>query len=88
MKNLLRISAFLFHALGLAGIAQAAELSPWLGSAEQAPFQLDTDTMIAVSTVNDPLQTGSLSSIDKCDAVGCKKPVQAATTPLVVQSIP
>jgi hypothetical protein len=37
----------------------AAELSPWLGSADQIPFQLDPVTMVAVTFAADPLQTGS-----------------------------
>jgi hypothetical protein len=49
----------------LAGLAftvpavHAAELSPWLGSADQIPFQLDPVTMVAVTFAADPLQTGS-----------------------------
>jgi hypothetical protein len=40
--------------------AEAAELSPWMGSADQTAFQLDPVTMVAVTFATaDPLQTGS-----------------------------
>lgn len=39
--------------------AYATELSPWLGSADQVPFQLDPVTMVAVTFAADPLHTGS-----------------------------
>jgi hypothetical protein len=68
--------------------ASAAELSPWMGSADQAAFQLDPNTMLAVTSTNDPLQTGSLSTVENCNPVGCNKPVQTATKPSVVQSVP
>jgi hypothetical protein len=60
MRNMIR-SGTLAFALAAAAAAQAAELSPWLGSEDQIPFQLDPVTMVAVTFAADPLQTGSVS---------------------------
>jgi hypothetical protein len=49
--------------LGMATPVMAGEPSPWLGSGDQTPFQLDPVTMVAVTTAGDPLQTGSLSFV-------------------------
>jgi hypothetical protein len=57
----------------------AAELSPWMGSADQIPFQLDPVTMVAVTfAAADPLQTGSTGA---CPPRGCTvqpKPAMAS----------
>jgi hypothetical protein len=42
----------------------AKDVSPWFGSTDQQPFQLDTNTMMAVKSDADPMQTGSLSQLD------------------------
>jgi hypothetical protein len=55
----------------------AAELSPWMGSTDQSPFQLDPVTKVAVTFAADPLQTGSLSALP-CKSVGCALPPEAA----------
>ena len=36
--------------------AMASELTPWFGSVDQTPFQLDPNTMVAVTFAADPLQ--------------------------------
>ena len=56
---------------------QAAELSPWMGSNEQTPFQLDPNTMVAVTFAADPLQTGSTSKLP-CDPKTCATDMKAA----------
>jgi hypothetical protein len=50
--------------------ASATELSPWMGSDDQSPFQLDPVTMVAVTFAADPLQTGSLTKAP-CQPTGC-----------------
>jgi hypothetical protein len=63
--------------------AMAAELSPWLGSADQTPYQLDPHTMVAVTFASDPLQTGSLSKV-VCDPLSCTAtPTSANRAPAV-----
>jgi hypothetical protein len=59
----LAIRAALFLAL-FSGPALATNISPWFGSTDQQPFQLDTNTMMAVKSDADPMQTGSLSQPD------------------------
>ena len=44
--------------------ALATDVSPWFGSTDQQPFQLDTNTMMAVKSDADRIQTGSLSRPD------------------------
>jgi hypothetical protein len=61
-------------------VAVAAEPSPWLGSDEQAPFQLDPNTMVAVTFAADPLHTGSTTKAP-CDLAGCTLPPKTAITP-------
>ncbi len=55
----------------------AAELSPWLGSTDQTPFQLDPTTMVAVTFAADPLSTGSLSKLS-CLSKGCANVINPA----------
>jgi hypothetical protein len=57
--------------------AFAAELSPWFGGSDQTAFQLDRQTMGAVTLASDPLQTGSLPP-DTCAVTGCTPPSEAA----------
>jgi hypothetical protein len=61
--SMTRTIRMMFTALSLTAAmpVMAAEPSPWLGSIDQTPFQLDPVTMVAVTTAGDPLQTGSLS---------------------------
>jgi hypothetical protein len=66
--------------LSTATPALASELSPWLGSADQIPFQLDPTTMVAVTFAADPLQTGSLSK-PSCLAAHCKTTPDSVTHP-------
>jgi hypothetical protein len=64
--------------------ANAAELSPWMGSDEQAPFQLDPNTMVAVTFAADPLHTGSISTAPckpETESSGCIQPSKTAKTP-------
>ncbi len=82
IRNLCIAAAFL-----ASPSVSAAELSPWLGSTDQSPFQLDPHTMVAVTFAADPLQTGSTTKLP-CQAEGCtahpkaaKPPVTAAGTP-------
>jgi hypothetical protein len=73
MQTVIRISLCVM-ALSTLPTAKAAELSPWLGSADQLPFQLDPQTMLAVTFAADPLQTGSLGRTaqpDLCLPTGC-----------------
>lgn len=67
--------------LGLPVFSQAAELSPWMGAAGQAPFQLDPNTMVAVTTATDSLQTASTSKRN-CDLETCTALPLTAKTPL------
>jgi hypothetical protein len=60
-------------------LSHAAELSPWLGSDGQAPFQLDPNTMVAVTFAADPLQTGSTSKRN-CNLETCTLPPLTAKT--------
>jgi hypothetical protein len=71
-------------AAGLALSCQAGhavELSPWMGSADQTPFQLDPITMVAVTYAGaDPMQTGSTGAV-LCRPQGCaavQKPAMAS----------
>ncbi len=59
-SKILAIRAALCLALFLAP-ALANDVSPWFGSSNQQPFQLDTNTMMAVKSDADPMQTGSFS---------------------------
>jgi hypothetical protein len=76
MLGLIRILALGF-VLILTTSANAAELSPWMGSDDQAPFQLDPNTMVAVTFAADPLHTGSTTSA-LCESTGCTLPPKAA----------
>jgi hypothetical protein len=76
MFGLIRMSV-LGLVVFLATAASAAEPSPWLGSDEQAPFQLDPITMVAVTFAADPLHTGSTTSAP-CKPTGCALPPKAA----------
>jgi hypothetical protein len=67
--------------------ASAAELSPWLGSDDQTPFQLDPNTMIAVTFAADPLHTGTLASAT-CLPDSCEIMSKAATRPTSTSSAP
>ncbi len=68
-------------ALLIATPALASELSPWFGSTDQTAFQLDPNTMVAVTFAADPLQTGSLSK-PGCVTQGCA----TAARPAINQS--
>jgi hypothetical protein len=70
-------STALAAALLLGQPASATELSPWMGSDDQSPFQLDPVTMVAVTFAADPLQTGSLTKAP-CQPMGCTLPPKAA----------
>lgn len=65
----------------------AAELSPWLGSPDQSPFQLDSITMIAVPLAADPMSTGSLTK-PPCQSEGCVKLISPAKTKAAAGSAP
>jgi hypothetical protein len=67
--------------------AIAAELSPWFGSQDQTPFQLDPVTMVSVTFAADPLQTGSTDKI-KCLPPGCIPVPGAATNEPVGAGVP
>jgi hypothetical protein len=67
--------------------AIANDVSPWFGNADQQPFQLDTNTMMAVTTNADPLQTGSLSQRD-CLPETCALVPKPATNSLVSGGAP
>jgi hypothetical protein len=67
--------------------AGAAELSPWFGSEDQTPFQLDPVTMVAVTFAADPLQTGSTDKII-CLPPGCIPVPGAATNAPVGAGVP
>lgn len=67
--------------------AMAAELTPWLGSADQTPFQLDPNTMVAVTFAADPSQTGSLSAAP-CPPKGCVHAMGAAKSTSVATGVP
>jgi hypothetical protein len=58
--------------------AHATELSPWMGSADQVPFQLDPATMVAVTfAAADPLQTGTTAKL-ACATPHCITPPEPA----------
>jgi hypothetical protein len=65
----------------------AAELSPWLGNEGQTPFQLDPNTMVAVTFAADPLHTGSLSTAP-CPPSGCATSPNTARTGTVATGTP
>jgi hypothetical protein len=65
----------------------AAEPSPWFGSSEQVPFQLDASTKVAVTFAADPLQTGATSEAP-CLPGGCTTQSKAATRPMMARGIP
>jgi hypothetical protein len=65
--------------LAVPAISYAAELSPWMGNDGQVPFQLDPNTMVAVTFAADPLQTGSISK-PKCNLETCLLPNKTAKT--------
>jgi hypothetical protein len=67
--------------------AMATQLSPWLGSADQTPFQLDPTTMVAVTFAADPLQTGSMSKAP-CHTEGCVPAPKTASDGAVVDGAP
>jgi hypothetical protein len=69
----------LLAAIAVPGSAQAAELSPWLGSADQLPFQLDPTTMVAVTFAGDPLQTGTTAKAP-CPPATCLTGADTART--------
>lgn len=79
-KLLLPLSVLMMISLPTTG--QSAELSPWLGNDGQAPFQLDPNTMVAVTFAADPLQTGSTSKRD-CNLETCVPQPLAAKTPIL-----
>jgi hypothetical protein len=70
-----------FLMLSFSSASQSAELSPWMGGEGQAPFQLDPNTMVAVTFAADPLQTGSTSKRD-CSLETCALLPLTAKTPL------
>ncbi len=76
LPTLIRLS-LLSAVLLLSPVVNAAELSPWLGSQEQAPFQLDPNTMVAVTFAADPLYTGSTAAAP-CQPTGCALPPKTA----------
>jgi hypothetical protein len=53
--------------------AAAAEMSPWFGSADQQPFQIETTGEVDVSHNTDLMQTGSL-----CPSKTCAEPTNTA----------
>lgn len=67
--------------------AMAAELTPWLGSADQSPFKVDPNTMVAVTFAADPSRTGSLSTAP-CPTKGCVPTIGAAKSGPVAGSVP
>ncbi len=69
MTRTTRIMLMAFS-LNMSTAVIAAEPSPWLGSADQSPFQLDPATMLAITGSGDALQTGSLSQV-ACLPTGC-----------------
>ena len=73
--------------LCLASPAMAADPSPWLGSTDQMPFQLDPVTMVAVTTAGDPLETGSLSA-KPCLPESCATAPKSATKAVATGSTP
>lgn len=77
----LRQNAIRFAVLAslFAPAAAAAELAPWMGSADQTPFQLDPVTMVAVTFAADPLHTGSIPKAP-CPRQGCENVPNAATS--------
>jgi hypothetical protein len=77
----LSLPLFVFAVFSFSSASQAAELSPWMGGEGQAPFQLDPNTMVAVTFAADPLQTGSTSKRD-CNLETCTPQPLAAKTPL------
>lgn len=92
MKNLKPCALAIRIVLACTGFAlpmaaAAAELSPWLGSDGQAPFQLDPVTKVAVTYAADPLYTGTLSK-PACLAKGCEVGPNAATTMSTTGSAP
>jgi hypothetical protein len=71
----------------LSAPATATELSPWLGSNDQTPFQLDANTMLAVTAETDALSTGSLATL-ACVSKGCVQLVKPATNGVVSGGAP
>jgi hypothetical protein len=67
--------------------ANAAELSPWFGSGDQSPFQLDPITMVAVTFAADPLATGSKDKAP-CLAAGCLPLPKTAKDETVETGVP
>lgn len=80
---MIRLSLPLFGLimLGLPVFSHAAELSPWMGAAGQASFQLDPNTMVAVTFAADTLQTASTSKRN-CDLKTCTALPLTAKTPV------
>lgn len=73
--------------LGFASTGFADQLSPWLGSADQTPFQLDPVTMVAVTFAADPLHTGTVKPAP-CPQAGCEIVPNAATTGRPTNGLP
>jgi hypothetical protein len=67
--------------------AHAAELSPWFGSNDQTPFQLDPDSMAAVNPAADVLQTGSVDKAP-CPTTGCIHLPEPAIQPKTAEGTP
>ena len=67
--------------------SQAVELSPWMGSEDQIPFQLDPTTMVAVTFAADPLQTGSIRK-RACPKQGCVLATKPAKGPVAAEITP
>ncbi len=77
----LSLPLFALIMLGVLTSSEAAELSPWMGGDHQTPFQLDPNTMVAVTFAADPLQTGSTSKRD-CGLETCTLLPLTAKMPL------
>jgi hypothetical protein len=90
MSKLLSKSLAIRAALSLALLsapALANDVSPWFGSTDQQPFQLDTNTMMAVKSDTDQMQTGSLSLPD-CPSKTCAQAPKPATKGVVSGGAP
>ena len=85
-SKILAIRAALCLAL-FSAPALATDVSPWLGSTDQQPFQLDTNTMMAVKSDADPMQTGSLSR-PFCKSETCVEAPKPATKSAVSGGAP
>lgn len=81
MATALRI-AIILTCLAASAPAMTAEVSPWLGSADQVSFQLDPATMVAVAS-----ETGEVMP-PLCRTQGCKPGPLAAKEGRGVGSTP